>query len=52
MQTMSYPTTSSTQPSPAADDPYERLMKLKGLCDAGVISQDEFDAAKAKVLGF
>jgi hypothetical protein len=34
-----------------AEDPYEKLTKLKGLLDAGVISQEDFDAAKAKVLG-
>jgi hypothetical protein len=27
------------------------LTKLKGLLDAGVLNQDEFEAAKAKVLG-
>ena len=34
-----------------AEDPYEKLAKLKGLCDQGVISEEEFNAAKAKVLG-
>jgi membrane protease subunit (stomatin/prohibitin family) len=38
-------------PTPTADDPYERLTKLKGLLDAGVITQEDFDAAKAQVLG-
>ena len=33
------------------EDPYERLAKLKKLLDEGVISQEEFDAAKAKLLG-
>lgn len=33
------------------EDPYERLSKLKKLVDEGVISQEEFDAAKAKLLG-
>ena len=33
------------------EDPYERLAKLKKLLDQGVISQEEFDAAKAKLLG-
>ncbi len=33
------------------EDPYERLAKLKGLLDQGVISQEEFDAAKAQLLG-
>jgi membrane protease subunit (stomatin/prohibitin family) len=38
-------------PAPAAEDPYEKLTKLKGLLDAGVITQEDFDAAKAKTLG-
>ncbi|WP_139651611.1 SHOCT domain-containing protein [Raoultibacter phocaeensis] len=45
---------SAVQPSPtdaaSGEDPYERLAKLKNLLDQGVISQEEFDAAKAKVL--
>ncbi|MGI6257106.1 MAG: SHOCT domain-containing protein [Anaerovoracaceae bacterium] len=32
------------------EDPYEKLAKLKKLLDIGAISQEEFDAAKAKVL--
>jgi len=32
-------------------DPYGDLMKLKELLDAGVLTQDEFDAQKQKVLG-
>ena len=35
----------------AAPDSYEELMKLKGLLDAGVLSQAEFDAEKQKILG-
>ena len=34
-----------------AEDPYEKLVRLKQLLDQGVISQEEFDAVKAKVLG-
>jgi membrane protease subunit (stomatin/prohibitin family) len=37
--------------APATEDPYEKLTKLKSLLDAGVITQGDFDAAKAKVLG-
>jgi hypothetical protein len=37
--------------TPAGEDPYEKLTKLKGLLDAGVITQADFDAAKARVLG-
>lgn len=32
------------------EDPYEKLVKLKGLLDQGVITQEDFDAAKAKLL--
>jgi membrane protease subunit (stomatin/prohibitin family) len=38
-------------PAAAQEDPYENLAKLKGLLDQGVITQADFDAAKAKVLG-
>jgi hypothetical protein len=31
-------------------DSYADLMKLKELLDAGVLTQDEFDAQKAKIL--
>jgi len=34
-----------------AQDPYDELMKLKGLLDAGALTQQEFDAQKAKILG-
>jgi membrane protease subunit (stomatin/prohibitin family) len=34
----------------AADDPAARLEKLKGLLDKGLISQAEFDTAKAEIL--
>lgn len=33
------------------ENPYKKLEELKNLLDKGVISQEEFDAAKAKVLG-
>ena len=36
---------------PAQEDPYEKLKKTKELLDAGIISQEEFDALKAKLLG-
>jgi membrane protease subunit (stomatin/prohibitin family) len=44
------PAPAATAPA-AAEDPYEKLGKLKKLLDAEVISQAEFDAAKAKLLG-
>ncbi len=33
-----------------SDDMVEQLTKLKGLLDSGVLTQEEFDAQKAKVL--
>lgn len=39
------------QPAAPAEDPYEKLAKLKKLLDDGIISQEEFDEAKKKVLG-
>lgn len=36
--------------APAADDPQAKLAKLKGLLDAGLISQADYDTAKAEVL--
>lgn len=33
------------------EDPYEKLAKMKKLLDDGVITQEEFDQAKAKLLG-
>ncbi|MBR3152915.1 MAG: SPFH domain-containing protein [Clostridia bacterium] len=33
------------------EDPYERLAKMKKLLDQGVISQEEFDVEKSKLLG-
>lgn len=42
----------STSEPHQKEDPYERLLKLKGLLDAGVIDQDEFDAVKKNLLGF
>jgi membrane protease subunit (stomatin/prohibitin family) len=37
--------------APAEEDPVERLTKLKGMLDAGLITQDDYDAAKNKILG-
>ncbi|MDO8330922.1 MAG: SPFH domain-containing protein [Fluviicoccus sp.] len=37
-------------PPAAADDPAARLEKLKGLLDKGLISQADYDTAKAEVL--
>jgi membrane protease subunit (stomatin/prohibitin family) len=37
--------------APAADDPMETLTKAKQMLDAGLITQEDYDAAKAKALG-
>jgi len=46
------PEAPQTQPAPeaASQDTYGELMKLKELLDAGVLTQEEFDAQKAKIL--
>ena len=48
------PQTPAQEPAPAAaastEDPYEKLAKLKKLLEQGVISQEEFDEAKKKLL--
>ena len=39
-------------PAPAAEaDPYEQLRQAKELLDQGVLSQEEFEAEKKKILG-
>jgi membrane protease subunit (stomatin/prohibitin family) len=37
--------------APAGEDPVAKMKQMKDLLDAGVISQEEFDAAKANYLG-
>lgn len=37
--------------APAAADPMAQLVKFKEMLDAGLITQDDYDAAKAKALG-
>ncbi|MDQ2624792.1 MAG: SPFH domain-containing protein [Actinomycetota bacterium] len=37
--------------APAAEDPVAKLTQLKALLDQGLITQEDFDAAKNKVLG-
>jgi membrane protease subunit (stomatin/prohibitin family) len=37
--------------APAADDPVARLTKAKQMLDAGLITQADYDAVKAKALG-
>lgn len=38
-------------PQPSSEDPYAKLAEMKKLLDAGVITQADFDAVKAQVLG-
>ena len=38
-------------PAPAAEDPVAVLKRAKEMLDAGLITQDDYDAAKAKALG-
>ncbi len=37
--------------APAADDPMARLMQAKKMLDAGLITQADYDAVKARALG-
>lgn len=41
----------ATPAAPAADDPVAKLRKAKEMLDAGLITQDDYDALKAKALG-
>jgi len=46
------PAPPAPDPAPGASaDPYGDLMKIKELFDAGVLTQEEFDAQKKKILG-
>jgi membrane protease subunit (stomatin/prohibitin family) len=45
------PAPAAAPAAPAEEDPVERLTKLKQMLDAGLITQDDYDAAKNKVLG-
>jgi len=38
-------------PAPPSDDTVTELERLKSLLDSGALTQDEFNAAKQKVLG-
>jgi hypothetical protein len=37
--------------APAAEDPVALLKRAKEMLDAGLITQDDYDAVKAKALG-
>lgn len=39
------------QPAETAEDPIEKLTKLKKMLDAGLITQEDYDNAKNKILG-
>ena len=41
----------STPAAPTADDPLANLKKAKEMLDLGLITQDDYDALKAKALG-
>ena len=43
--------TQQAQPAPAQSDPVARLERLASLRDSGAITDDEFTAAKARLLG-
>lgn len=45
------PAQAQQTPAAPAEDPYAKLAQLKQLLDQGVISQEDFDAAKNKLLG-
>ena len=44
------PPTPEAAATPSSADSYDELMKLKGLLDAGVLTQAEFDSQKQKIL--
>ena len=41
---------SANDPAPASVDIVEQIQKLKGLLDAGILSEDEFNAKKTELL--
>ena len=41
----------NTEDQAASGDPYAKIRELKKLLDEGIITQEEFDAAKSKLLG-
>ena len=51
IQQQQQPATQPQQAAPASEDPYQKLTEMKKLLDAGVISQEDFDKAKAQLLG-
>lgn len=45
------PAVSVAPPAPVSEDPVEQIQKLAGLRDAGILTEDEFSAKKAQILG-
>ncbi len=45
------PAAAAAPAAPAANDPMAQLAKFKEMLDAGLITQEDYDAAKAKALG-
>ena len=45
------PAAEAAPAAPAAEDPMAKLAKFKEMLDAGLITQEDYDAAKAKALG-
>ncbi len=45
------PAPQAAAPQAPADDPVAKLAKFKEMLDAGLITQADYDAAKAKALG-
>ena len=45
------PAAAAPAAAPAAEDPMAKLTQLKSMLDAGLITQEDYDAAKAKLLG-
>jgi Short C-terminal domain len=45
------PAPAAAPPAPAGGDVVAQLQQLKQLLDSGALTQDEFDAAKTKLLG-
>jgi len=39
------------QSAPTGEDPTTKLLEMKKLLDAGAITQEDYDAVKAKILG-
>ena len=50
-QTPPPPPAQAPAAAPAADDPIAKLTQLKAMFDQGLITQEDYDAAKAKALG-